>query len=215
MIIGFLKSKTLTGFIVRLLVSVRYGIPFKSALSHVYVRYGLRKSSGELMRGSIVSAEPTGLKVLKEDAFDNPKFQAEEFEVILSPEQTVGVFRNLERILRDSPKYAFGRYLMDALKILLFFGAAGIIGLFASGYTHTALKTVCFWIALLIVYAVAVPFDLKTSDCAEVVSETFWGVFYPLGGKHRNSSPDSIYSVVMTLRKFGKVFPVENTRGDD
>ena len=154
--------------LVRLLSSIRYGIPFKRTFSHVETAIDENQN---------ISAEATGVKYV-----DNDRVGIEKSEVI--------VFRFKKFSEHDQKKhkkaaenhlatgYAFARYVLDASIIIRFafilFGWIFLIpGLIMKNFglfIGSLIALVAFILFLTIVIKIAEKFDWLTEDCVENAS---------------------------------------------
>ena len=113
----FYKGFSLRSRAVRVLTSIRYGVPFRKCLSHVAVGYDSR---------STISAEATGAKIILNSEIENSKSDVVVYRFTdLSQIDTASFRDSMEQKL--GIKYAYARYGLDAARIFTF--VVGVLGL--------------------------------------------------------------------------------------
>lgn len=184
--------------LVRLLSSIRYGIPFKRTFSHVETAIDEDRN---------ISAGPKGVMYEKND-----REGIEKSDVI--------VFRFKKFSLQDqqkhkkeaekhlATKYAFARYVLDASVIIRFtfilfgwiFLIPGLVMRDLKLFIGSLIALVAFILLLTLVISIAKKFDLLTEDCAENASLIYsknkkWA---PIP-KERNEFPNGMVQVWRNL----------------
>jgi len=189
----FYKGYKPTSKAIRLLTSIRYGIPYDECLSHVDIRYNNKKN---------ISAEPKGTMLVNFE--DSLKYN----------DVTIYRFRKLPDLnlfyeIADKllgRKYAYARYLLDASRIFSFvFGVSGTLLSLFNWKINAG-----FFVALLILQLVSIwlrKVDAQTYDCSETSSTILTGLnlLSSISSKLRNEFPNSIESQMKLLVKNGLV----------
>jgi hypothetical protein len=209
-----LTGYSLRSRFVRLLSSIRYGIPFKRTFSHVETAIDENQN---------ISAEAKGVMYV-----DNDREGIEKSDVI--------VFRFKNFSLQDQKRhkkaakahldtgYAFARYVLDASIIIRFafilfgwiFLIPGLIMKDFGLFLGSLIALVAFILFLTIVIKIAEKFDWLTEDCVENASLIYsmnkkWA---PIP-KARNEFPNGMVQVWrnLVLNKVGEVV-AEKERGE-
>ena len=189
----FYKGFSLRSRAVRVLTSIRYGVPFRKCLSHVAVGYDSR---------STISAEATGAKIILNSEIENSKSDVVVYRFVNLSRVNITSFREvLEQKL--GIKYAYARYGLDAARIFSF--VSGVLGLL---FGWISLKMALGFVALLVLLQVASHLlrkvDNRTSDCAELTAMILGDLrllsYLP---NPRNEFPNSQLSKMETLEWHG------------
>ncbi len=195
--IFLVRSNEWIGKWVRLLISIRYGIPYKKAYSHI------ESSFDSTMN---ISAEPDGVKMAKNDRFDK-HIEYCVYRLKKMDEQKQTQHQNIAKRFLGK-RYAYARYLLDFVRIasLFLFLAGVLLALFGLIFSISASKTLAIVAGgLLFFVTVTKPFlinrDIVTYDCTELQSMIFTanGLWVP-PGKSRNEYPDGMKQVLDNLR---------------
>ena len=109
--IFFIKGKTIQSRFIRLLVSVRYGLRFRDSFSHIESGWTVEEN---------ISAEGSGTKIVKNDRKALHKADIEVYRIDKMDEE------KRKKHLEEGKKYvgggyAYSRYILDALRIIIFF----------------------------------------------------------------------------------------------
>jgi len=200
-----IRSYGLRSCIIRLLSSIRYGIPFKKTFSHVETAVsGKRNISAQAKCVMYVDNNREGIQKSDVIVFRLKKFYKTDKE-----NHVAAAAAHLET------RYAYGRYILDAFRITLavfiLFGSIffilGIPVLFLvfPDVFKTVLKTnFMAWVALLVLLFIGIEiakiFDKSSEDCAENASLIYsknkrWA---PIP-KERNEFPNGMVQVWRNL----------------
>lgn len=193
-----IRSYSLRSQFIRRLISIRYGIPFKSTFSHVETAISEEQN---------ISAEAKGVMYVKNDRkaierSDGIVFRFKKFSPIDQKRHKEEAKKHL------ATKYAFARYALDASVIIRFafilFGWVFLIpGLVVKDpklFFGSLIALVAFILFLSLVIGIAKKFDLLTEDCAENASLIYsknkkWA---PIP-KERNEFPNGMVQVWRNL----------------
>lgn len=208
--------------IIRLLTSIRYGIPYRDCASHVSTAY---------TDDQIGSAEPGGYKIInRKTEQENARVMAYEFVGTLPAESFYLLVQNTIK-RRVGVKYAFWRYLLDPQRISMFYLAqlllitviggliALLFGVSAAVSFIPADAALMMIIASLLLGRIFRGKDAVTMDCAEAEATNHYemGTMTFSGyGKARNEFPNSIQCHLENLRLYGivKLVAVKNPHGE-
>lgn len=191
---------------IRLLTSIRYGIPYKECRSHIDIRYNDREN---------ISSEPSGVRLVK---FENSKRHNDITVYRFSNIPDLKKFYEIADFLLNR-KYAYARYLLDSARIFSFvFGICGVILSLFSWQINAG-----FFIALLILQFISIwlrEMDIQTSDCAEAsaIILNVIGLITLFSGKARNEFPNGIEDKIRTLEIFGmskKIYEWDHKTGQE
>jgi hypothetical protein len=210
-----IRGYSLRSRLVRLLSSIRYGIPFKRTFSHVETAIDEDQN---------ISAEAKGVMYV-----DNNRKGIEKSDGIVFRFKKFGPKdQKKHKEEADShlaTKYAFARYALDASVIIRFtfilFGWIFLIpGLIIKGsglFIGSLIALVAFILFLTLIIGIAKKIDLLTEDCAENVSLIYsknkkWA---PIP-KERNEFPNGMVQVWrnLVLNKVAEVV-AEKKRGKE
>lgn len=170
---------------IRLLTSIRYGIPFRETFSHVESAYDEKKN---------ISAEADGVKILSNT---RPKVTRAYAKVFRFKNFTTEDKANHKKKANDHDGigYAFYRYALDAARIITF-----VLVLFWLFFTALDLL-VGIIVGALIIFLILIKDFLKkkdkiTEDCSETQSLIYSsnGRWYPLPNP-RNEFPNGMVQV--------------------
>lgn len=209
--IFLVRSNNLMGKLVRLIISIRYGIPFKEAFSHIESSYNHRVN---------ISAEGPGVKLVNNNRFNK---------------KTCYCVYRLKGMTQEKQKqhqqisdqyigkgYAYARYFLDAARITTFYLVimAVIFAFFGFVFSITfskylAVASAGFFILLTAIKPILLKKDILTHDCTELQSIIFStnGLWIPLP-KPRNEFPDGMKQVLDNLVLCGQaqvVIPGDKT----
>ena len=193
-----IRAFSLRSRLIRLLSSIRYGIPFKSTFSHVETAIDEELN---------ISAEAKGVMYVDNNRKGLIKSEGIVFRFKrFGPEDQENHKEEADKHL--ATKYAFARYVLDASRIVRFtFILFGLIFLIPGlvmrnlGLTLGSLiALVAFILFLILVIEIAKKFDLLTEDCVENVSLIYsknkkWA---PIP-KERNEFPNGMVQVWRNL----------------
>jgi len=189
----FYTGHGITSKVIRLLTSIRYGIPFKECRSHVDIRYNNDKN---------ISAEPEGTVLVNfEDSLKHNDVTVYRFRKL--PDLNL-FYEIADKLL--GRKYAYARYFLDASRIFSFvFGVSGTVLSLFNWKVNAG-----FFIALLILQFASIwlrKVDAQTYDCSETSSTILTGLnlLSSISSKLRNEFPNSIESQMKLLVKNGLV----------
>lgn len=194
--IYLIRSNGLIGRLVRLLISIRYGVPYKEAHSHIEISYDNTHN---------LSAEPSGAKLMKNNRFG----KSYDYKVYrlnkMDPEKQEKHKKINESFIGKG--YAYARYALDILRIGSFYiFILGILsGLLGVVFSFTASQYLAFGSAVLFVLSTAIQQvlakkDILTHDCTELTSLVLAinGLWVPTV-KSRNEFPDGMKQVLDNL----------------
>jgi len=175
---------------IRLLTSIRYGIPFKECRSHIDIRYNNEQN---------ISAEPKGTTLVDfEDSLKNNDITVYRFRSL--PDLEFFYYIADELLGR---KYAYARYGLDAARIFSF--VFGVVGTLLSLFNWKV--NAGFFIALLILQLGSIwlrKVDAQTYDCSETSSTLLTGLnlLSSISSKLRNEFPNGMESQIKLLVKY-------------
>lgn len=182
--------------LVSMLVSIRYGIPWREAYSHIELKYQGRDN---------ISAEMSGVKTVKTDRY------AEGSRLIVYRLSRMSASKRdqLVRVAQEyiGKPYAFWRYFLDAtiisVAVLVLFGLLAAIPAYIFSFESGQHAVVFNLLAvgfLLVVKQRFVKKDRLTYDCAELVSVLLSeiGLWSPLPTS-RNEFPNGMKQVLDNL----------------
>jgi hypothetical protein len=183
---------------IRLLIFIRYGVPFKKTFSHVETAIDEKRNISAEAKGVMyVSNARKGIKKSDIIVFRFKKFNEQDQKK--HKEAAEGHL---------TTKYAFARYALDASRIIRFvfimFGWIFLIpGLLLNNFRLfivLLIALVAFILFLTVIMEIAKKFDLLTEDCAENVSLIYsenkrWA---PIP-KERNEFPNGMVQVWRNL----------------
>lgn len=206
----FFKSYGIISRIIRLIISVRYGVPFKYAWSHVAMA---------VSKENFISAEPSGVEYvpIKKNP-DLIKCDAVGYrftkEITIDCKAKMTIRQN--EILGKG--YGYFRYALDFLRVLMFYFI--LLGVIPAAIFYKTIG-IYFLIAvavMIIAEKILGIFDRKTYDCVEAISSIlnagdFWS---PVAFKPRSEFPDGMLQVFETLTLHGAAIKICNKRiGED
>jgi hypothetical protein len=194
--IYLIKGNTLISKWVRLLISIRYGIPFKLAYSHIETSYD---------ENTNISAEPSGIKLMNNRRFDKKC----DYRVYRLKKMDNAKKERHQKISERyiGKGYAYARYLLDFVRIGSFylfltgimFAILGMVfSLELSKYL--AFASGVFFVLLTAMKPSLIKKDIVTHDCTELTSIIFAanGLWVP-PAKSRNEFPDGMKQVLDNL----------------
>jgi hypothetical protein len=198
-----------SGFLTRLLVSVRYGINFKRAWSHVAIRMG----------DKIFSAGTTGVKILSGDYY---AVNAIEHDIWRLTVPSVAYDRAYKVALGlVGVGYAFPRYVLDALRIIAFLLVFAGLVVSPLWMLHIIGLSLPAWLigVGLAIYGGSqflLHGDRTTVDCSETSGLILQaaGSIVPFGGDCRNLFPDWFDGTLRTMAIYNgcKILPEEGAK---
>lgn len=210
----FYRGHGMLSKLIRLLTSIRYGIPFKVCLGHVDQYYG---------DGQVISAEATGVKLVSlAKQADHADLWIWRFTGLTQADWD-GFKCLADEDLAGKWPYAFARYILDPQRISMFYLAqlallsllagagmklAGLSWATASIPLDASLTLIA---ASLAIGQVARGKDAASRDCAEDVSQRLarWGkTSWQWLGKPRNDFPNCLATGMNTLGLHGRTIPV-------
>jgi hypothetical protein len=153
----FYKGYSIRSKFIRLLISIRYGIPFKDSYSHISLGYD---------DNSTFSAESSGIKIIP-----NSEIETKRDDVIIYRFKNLS-WGKIEDFFTLVPqylgkKYAFARYGLDAARIFTFVCFI-LTMLFGWISFKLFLGFVGFIGFLQLITIILRKIDKKTNDCAEL-----------------------------------------------
>jgi hypothetical protein len=181
--------------LIRFLISVRYGIPFKNTFSHV--DFAIDEVNN-------LSAESSGIKSIPRTInYKNNEVWA--FRLT----EVVDVIEEIKRIAKQYQDlhigYAFARYILDTTRIVSFVLAL-LLPWFGLLSWRMGLLVFCSGAVAYLVGVAVRASDRRQQDCAENFSEVYEriGVLTWKGwGKARNTSPNGVYNVICNMCAYG------------
>lgn len=195
----FMRSYGIMSWLIRLLISVRYGLPLRYAWSHVQLVTGPNEA---------VSAEGSGVELIpvrgdkatiRSDAvvyrFKEPIGQASEDSMRAAIGTIIG------------KSYGYARYAIDFLRVMFFY-------LILLGMIPAAIFYKVTWpyfigavAGFVVIERLAKVFDMKGFDCVEVVSVVLaaGALWAPVGYHARSEFPDGMLQVLRNLAIHGAV----------
>lgn len=208
-----IRGYSLRSRFVRLLSSIRYGIPFKRTFSHVETAINEKQN---------ISAEAKGVMYVNNDRegiekSDGIVFRFKKFSLKDQKKHKEEARKHL------ATKYAFARYALDASVIIRFafilfgwiFLIPGLVVKVRGLFLGSLIALVAFILFLTLVIGIAKKFDLLTEDCAENASLIYsknkkWASI----PKERNEFPNGMVQVWrnLVLNKVAEVV-AEKERG--
>lgn len=206
----FYRGQTPTSRLIRLLTSTRYGIPYRTCLSHVDQYH---------TDGRTISAEATGVKLipLAQQASRSDTW-IWRFTGLQEPDLAEFLRLAAEDLAGNWP-YAFARYILDPQRISLFYlaqlallatAAGGIMKAAGTSWATAAIPldaAMTLIAASLVIGRIARGKDEASRDCAEDVSQRLarWRKASWHGlGKPRNDFPNRIQAEMETLALHGE-----------
>lgn len=196
----FVRSHTLLGKLIRLIISVRYGVPFKKAFSHVQSVYD---------GTDCISAEPKGCKIVHINLLEGYDLLTYRIKGI-SPL----VFKSEANKYIGKP-YSYPRYAIDAIRIICFVIGLlllpiGVISFFIGNWVWF-LGFFGFGLGLTLLKPGLLRSDKVSYDCTELQSSIFSGIgaWVPPAGMPRNEYPDGMIQVLDNLCLHGKAERLE------
>jgi len=191
--IYLIRSSGLVGKLVRILISIRYGIPYKDAHSHIEIGYDSTHN---------FSAEPSGAKLKKNDRLNK------------NCDYKVYRLNNFDQEKQEKHKkisegfigkgYAYARFALDTLRIVTFFVlilgmVSGLLGMTSSLAVSQfiAFGSAVLFVLSIVVQQVLAKKDMLTHDCTELTSLVLAinGLWIPTV-KSRNEFPDGMKQVL-------------------
>ena len=190
----FVRGRSIISVLIRLVISIRYGIPYNDTYSHTEV---------QVDETSHVSAEPNGVMVVEND--NSSIMHASRVEVYRIKMNSLKIKKLVSTAMSFVGKgYAYARYLLDSWRIGMFYlSIVAVSKLIIGKWNGWVLVGVA--IGFVAVEKVLKYYDIRTMDCAEVVAASFdaAGVM-PVLGKARDDHPSGIRKSVKTLEWNGK-----------
>ena len=191
----FYKGQSITSKAIRLLSSVRYGMPYKDCFSHIDLGYD---------EDHTFSAEAKGAEIVSTERIETTSKR----DVIvyryrkITQEQIDNFYKMVPEY--EGRGYAFARYIIDAAKIFSF--VVFILGLLTGWMSLKFLLLFgILFIALQLVYIFFKKKDKGTSDCSELVA-----IFLDelklmpyFSSDPRNEFPNSQLSKMEMMRWYG------------
>lgn len=209
-----LRSYSLRSRLIRLLVFLRYGVPFKKTFNHVETGVDEKRN---------ISAEPNGVRYVKNDREVIKKSYVIVFRFKKFDEDDQNKHRKTAEKHIDTG-YAYARYALDASRIIrasfiLFGWIFLLVGILISVrvFIIMLIALAAFILFLSLVILVAKIFDLRTVDCSELVSLIYsenkrWA---PIP-KERNEFPNGMVQVWRNLVLNGVAEVIaEKKRGEE
>jgi hypothetical protein len=181
---------------IRLLISIRYGIPYKQAYSHIEASYDEKTN---------ISAEPSGIKLMNNRRFDkNGDYRVYRLKK-MDPAKQERHQKISERYIGKG--YAYARYLLDFIRIGSFYLL--LLGIFftflgeifsITSSKYMAIASGLLFILLTVIKPSLIKKDVLTHDCTELTSIIFAtnGLWVP-PSKSRNEFPDGMKQVLDNL----------------
>lgn len=190
------KGYSPISLLVRLLTSIRYGIPFRDCMSHIETAIDSEYT---------LSAKSSGIKRRTLSDIEKGKSDVElwRFREITANQAAV-FFALADRQIGKG--YAYARYFLDTLRILSFIYLISFPWWKLAGVPWKwVLRGVIFLAVLQVVSLWLRKWDKLTYDCAESVAELLHqiGLIPQLESKARNDFPNSTRSKLMTLSWYG------------
>lgn len=194
--IVLVNPRELVSGLVRKVISTRYGIPVKSAMSHIQLVIDDEKS---------LSAEAGGVKFVLNNRLDHGTDV-----LIYRLDKMTDAKKQMLRELSEEyigKKYAYARYMLDTTMILKFFKGLSAGFLYLAGeliglafLVSHSLWYGGFYILLSLSNIIWRKYDKLCYDCTEVVSEllTRAGLWIPFE-KPRNEHPNGMKQVLENL----------------
>jgi hypothetical protein len=196
------RSKPLISKIVRLLTSIRYGIPYKDAHSHIEINVdGSRNISAE---GSGVAMKDSNRHEKAGKAFTVYRLKK------MDPEKQEKLKQVSEPYLGKG--YAYARYALDFARIASFVVCvfaliSALMGVVFSieSNRYIVLGAVVFFLVLTMAKPFLIKKDILTHDCSELTSLILVqiGLWVSLP-KSRNEFPDGMKQVLDNLVMYGQ-----------
>lgn len=194
--IFLVRSSGIIAKIIRLIIYIRYGIPMKTAYSHIESSYNGKVN---------ISAESSGVKLVANNRFNKKTHCAVYRLKRMTKEKQDNHIALSESYIGKG--YAYARYLLDAFRIATFyvlvmgvlFAVFGLV--FSSSFSkHMAIVSAGLFIVLTVVKPFLARKDILTHDCTELQSMIFSanGLWAPLP-KPRNEFPDGMKQVLDNL----------------
>lgn len=191
----FYKGYSLTSRFIRLLTSIRYGIPYKDAFSHIAIGYD---------DISTISAESKGTMIVPNAEIDT----IGKSDVIVYRFKEISLSK-IEEFYTLAPQYigrgyAYARYLLDAGKIFTFVTFI-LTAMFGWINFKVFLSFAGFIILIQLAAIVLRKIDKKTSDCAElsaiILSKLKLMPYF--SSQPRNEFPNSQLSKMVMMQTYG------------
>ena len=198
---------------IRLLCSVRYGIPYKQTHNHVESFFDCK---------TIISADAKGVVLKPFESYDGDG--KEEYRVYRFKNFGEGWHQYFKNKAKEyvGKGYAYARYVLDTVRIVLFLTALftlifALIGAFMSSKFLLLLAglSLIFICILTLIKPYLIKKDILTHDCVELQSLIYSTneLWVPLGNKSRNEFPDGMSHVLKNLELHGVVEIVCQTPG--
>lgn len=193
----FQKSYGLVSRFIRLLISIRYGVPFKYAWSHVFL--AVSESEG-------VSAEPSGVELIPvrgTKSIINSDAEVYRFAQPLDGDQLAAIKKTTADLAGKG--YGYFRYALDFLRVgLFYFLLLGVVPA-AIFYKVVGVYFLAAVGVMLVLEKVIGIFDKKTYDCVELVSAILskCGLWVPLAFRSRSEFPDGMKQAFDTMALHG------------
>lgn len=194
--IVLLQSGKLTSTVIRRLISVRYGIPYKRAFSHIQLIIGPNLT---------LSAEAGGVKHIKSTAI-RPGTRVMVFRINNATGEQKEIVRELAKKYKGK-KYSYARYLLDTSNIARFFTVLlsplmTLAGWFTGNriFSRLAVGYMGAFVVLTLLNVVWKIYDRKCYDCTEVVSRVLEGAkMWSSFEEPRNEHPNGMKHVLENL----------------
>lgn len=202
----FQKSYGLLSKLIRLVISVRYGIPIRYAWSHVFMAVSDTRA---------ISAEGSGVKLIDlrgNKSLIKSDVMGYRFARAFTAEQLASMVRTEKTITGKG--YAYFRYALDFLRVFMFYFAMLALVPAAIFYKTLGLYFLGAIALSVLLEKVLSIFDKKSYDCVESVSLILMagGVWDPIAFTSRSEFPDGMLQVFLNLERYGVVTEICNKR---
>ena len=206
----FQKSRGIISRLIRLIISVRYGIPVKYAWSHVFMA---------VSNDEAISAESDGVRRIKLRG-NKELIRADvigyRFTRPFTEDQLASMAKTEKQI--TGKRYAYFRYALDFLRVFMFFFILLALVPAAIFYKSLGLYFLGAIALFVVLEKVLGIFDKKTFDCVESVALILMagGAWDPLAFTSRSEFPDGMLQVFLNLERYDVVTEICNKRiGED
>lgn len=190
----YIRGMGFISTLIRFVISVRYGIPYRETFSHTELQYDKKTH---------VSAEPKGVMFVENDNSSILKAsRVEVYRILGAPEKIKRTVKSAASFVGKG--YAYARYLLDSWRLgMFFFTLAALFKIIFSSWNLWVLIGILA--GFIAIEKILKYYDIRTMDCAEVVASAFdAGGIMPVLGKARDDHPSGIRKSTVTLEWNGK-----------